>query len=80
MTIMEMLDHNAALVLLGAAVVVFLIWRIVIKAKKKNDGFQKPGPDEDTGSQLGHAPGTSRQVIAAVTAAVDEYRKTENRE
>ena len=77
---MEIIEQNANLVVIGIAVVFFLIWRKVAK-KQNNKTTQEAGPAGNAKPQSAYVPaGTPKQVIAAVTAAVNEYRNTENRE
>jgi len=77
MTLMDLFEQNAILTLLGIAVVVLLIWFIATRlkrARKAEAGNVKPAPESAP------APGIRPGIIAAVTAAVNEYRKTENQE
>ncbi|MDR3174872.1 MAG: OadG family protein [Treponema sp.] len=79
MTIVEMLEQSAVLTILGMAVVFAFLWIMIICISFVGKVIHKFGLDKDI--QQPHSPpaktGTPPQVAAAITAAVNEYRKAE---
>jgi oxaloacetate decarboxylase gamma subunit len=79
MTIVEMLEQSAILTILGMTVVFAFLWIMIICINCVGKVIHKLGLDKDV--QQAHSPpakaGTHPQVAAAITAAVNEYRKGE---
>jgi oxaloacetate decarboxylase gamma subunit len=83
MTIFEMLGQSGVLAVLGMSVVFGFLVVLVVSISLAGKLIQALGwnREEAAGAPAGGAAGTAGQgaVIAAITAAVNEYRKTENR-
>jgi oxaloacetate decarboxylase gamma subunit len=82
MTILEMLEQSAVLTVLGMAVVFLFLWVMIICISLTGKLVHKAGWDKDippSGTMPSkHPDGTAKSnVIAAISAAVREYRKTE---
>jgi oxaloacetate decarboxylase gamma subunit len=82
MTILEMLEQSTILTVLGMAVVFLFLWLMIIcinltgKLIHKMNWDKDVSPSETTPPK--HPEGTANSnVIAAISAAVQEYRKTE---
>jgi len=71
MTIMEMLQQGEVIRLIGMGII-FIFWIILLNAVGN-----KPVPKDTNSShvQTEQKTGTNPAVIAAITAAVKEYRK-----
>ncbi|MCL2185921.1 MAG: sodium pump decarboxylase subunit gamma [Treponema sp.] len=70
MTIMEMLQQGEVFRLIGMGII-FIFWVILLNAVGN-----KPVPKDTNSSHVQEQKtGTSPAVIAAITAAVKEYRK-----
>jgi oxaloacetate decarboxylase gamma subunit len=79
MTIVEMLGQSAILTVLGMTVVFVFLWIMIVCVNLTGKAIHKLGMDKDV-LQPPSPPaktGTPPQVTAAITAAVTEYRKTE---
>jgi oxaloacetate decarboxylase gamma subunit len=82
MTILEMLEQSALLAILGMAIVFFFLWILIICVNVTGSVIRKMGWDKDITASLAvpsKRPGEAAQpgLVAAITAAVQEYRKTE---
>jgi oxaloacetate decarboxylase gamma subunit len=80
MTIAEMLQQSAVLTLLGMIVVFAFLWLMIICVNGVGRLVHLLGWDTDLREQKkepekGAAGGMPSEVIAAITAAVTEYRK-----
>ncbi|MDR2094621.1 MAG: OadG family protein [Treponema sp.] len=82
MTIMEMLEQSAILTVLGMAVVFVFLWIMIVCINVTGRAIHRMGLDKDVQPPPAHPPasqaGTPPQVTAAISAAVNEYRKNEN--
>lgn len=80
MTIMEMLGQSGILTLLGMAVVFVFLWIMIIFVNLTGKVIHRMGLDKDVDDKAPVSPaaGVSPGIIAAITAAVNEYRKSEN--
>jgi oxaloacetate decarboxylase gamma subunit len=80
MTIVEMLGQSGVLTLLGMGVVFGFLVIMVITINLAGKVVRALGLDKDAGVKTGSAvpvdTGNKAQVTAAVSAAVNEYRKT----
>ena len=85
MTIFDMLGQSGVLTILGMAIVFGFLFILVICVTMMGKVIQKLGFTVDvlepkpTAASGSDAAGASSGVIAAIGAAVSEYRKTENR-
>ena len=83
MTLMDALVQYPIVTILAIAAVVFIIRLIAIrvrqadKAGEQQQAVAKPRLDPSP-APIAAAAGTLPQVIAAISAAVKEYQKTEN--
>jgi oxaloacetate decarboxylase gamma subunit len=81
MTIMDMLGQSAILTVLGMAVVFIFLWIMIICVNITGKAIHKMRLDKDVQEPPAYSPaagaGTAPQVTAAITAAVNEYRKGE---
>jgi oxaloacetate decarboxylase gamma subunit len=82
MTILEMLEQSAVLTALGMAVVFFFLWVMIICINLTGKLVHKIGWDKDIQSSetmaSKHPDRTAKSnVVAAISVAVQEYRKTE---
>jgi oxaloacetate decarboxylase gamma subunit len=81
MTIMEMLEQSGILTVLGMAVVFLFLWIMIVCVNMVNKIIHRLGLDKDVQEPPAYAPaapvGNQGQITAAITAAVNEYRKTE---
>jgi oxaloacetate decarboxylase gamma subunit len=81
MTILEMLEQSAILTVLGMAVVFVFLWIMIVCVNLAGKAIHKLGLDKDIQQPPASLPaqrtGTSPQVTAAISAAVNEYRKNE---
>jgi oxaloacetate decarboxylase gamma subunit len=79
MTIMDMLGQSVILTILGMAVVFVFLWIMIICVNLTGKAIHKMGLDKDVQEPPVYSPaagtGTAPQVTAAITAAVNEYRK-----
>jgi len=84
MTIVEMLGQGGVLTVLGMAVVFGFLLIMIICMVISGKIIHKLGLDKDTLQPEPAAAGSGRAaavqpgVVAAITAAVTEYQKTEN--
>jgi oxaloacetate decarboxylase gamma subunit len=76
MTIMDMLEQSGILTLLGMGVVFGFLIIMVISISLVGKIIHAMGADTDVAQPAKPAPAGSAPVIAAITAAVTEYRKT----
>ena len=80
MTIMEMFGQSAVLTVLGMGVVfsflVIMVISVTLTGKVINVLGLNKGPAL-AGVSAAPVPATSAQITAAISAAVNEYRKTE---
>ena len=82
MTIVEMLGQSGILSLLGMAVVFGFLFILVITISTVGKTMQRLEAKNESGPQAaagGAAPASSKdgaEVIAAISAAVSEYRKS----
>ena len=83
MTILEMFGQSGVLTLLGMGIVFSFLLIMIICVTIMGMVFHKLGYNKDV-EQLVQASvsgsGTSSGVVSAISAAVFEYRKTENKE
>jgi oxaloacetate decarboxylase gamma subunit len=79
MTIVEMLEQSVVLTILGMAVVFAFLWLMIVCVNLMGKVIHKIGLDKDVNQAQAPAArtGTPPQVTAAISAAVNEYRKTE---
>jgi oxaloacetate decarboxylase gamma subunit len=77
MTIMEMLEQSAVLTVLGMAVVFVFLWIMIICVNLTGKAIHKMGMDKDIQQLPAARPADPSEVTAAITAAVNEYRKGE---
>jgi oxaloacetate decarboxylase gamma subunit len=81
MTILEMLEQSTILTILGMSVVFAFLWIMIICVNLTGKVIHKLGLDKDAEGPPGYSPpaksGTPPQVTAAISAAVNEYRKNE---
>jgi oxaloacetate decarboxylase gamma subunit len=81
MTIVEMLEQSAILTILGMTVVFAFLWIMIFCVNLTAKAIRKMGLDKDIQKPPAYSPaagtGTSPQVTAVITAAVNEYRKNE---
>jgi oxaloacetate decarboxylase gamma subunit len=81
MTIMEMLEQSAILTVLGMTVVFVFLWIMIVCINVVGKAIHRMGLDRDVQQPPAHPPaaraGTPPQVTAAISAAVNEYRKNE---
>jgi oxaloacetate decarboxylase gamma subunit len=83
MTIAEMLEQSGILTLLGMGIVFGFLIILVISVTVMGKIIHALGADKDTTQPARPAAGTggavkATAVAAAITAAVSEFRKTEN--
>jgi oxaloacetate decarboxylase gamma subunit len=82
MTIVEMLEQSAILTILGMLVVFAFLWIMIICVNLIGKMIHQLGLDKDVRQPPAYSPaagaGTPPQVTAAISAAVNEYRKSEN--
>jgi oxaloacetate decarboxylase gamma subunit len=83
MTITEMLEQSAILTVLGMVVVFIFLWVMIICVNLAGKAIHKLGLDKDVRQPPASTPpprtGTSPQAAAAISAAVNEYRKNDER-
>ena len=83
MTIMEMFGQSAILTVLGMGVVFSFLVIMVISVTLTGKIMQKLGLNKEAAPQGAPAaaavPAAGAGVTAAISAAVNEYRKTENK-
>jgi oxaloacetate decarboxylase gamma subunit len=76
---MEMLGQSGILTVLGMAVVFAFLWIMIVCVNLVSKIIHRLGLDKDVEEAPVYAPaapsGTSPQIAAAITAAVNEYRK-----
>ncbi|MDR2185796.1 MAG: OadG family protein [Treponema sp.] len=79
MTIIEMLEQSTILTVLGMTVVFVFLWIMIICVNLVSKAIRKLGLDKDVQQPPSPAAqtGTPPQVTAAISAAVNEYRKNE---
>jgi oxaloacetate decarboxylase gamma subunit len=81
MTIIEMFEQSAILTVLGMAVVFAFLWIMIICVGLVGKTIHKLGLDKDVLQPPAYFPpaqsGPPPQVTAAISAAVNEYQKTE---
>jgi oxaloacetate decarboxylase gamma subunit len=81
MTIIDMLEQSAILTILGMTVVFVFLWIMIISVNLTGKMIHKLGLDKDVRQPPAYSPpaqtGTPPQVTAAISAAVNEYQKTE---
>jgi oxaloacetate decarboxylase gamma subunit len=79
---MKMLEQSVVLTILGMAVVFIFLWIMIICVHITGKMIHKMGLDKDVRQPPAYSPpaqsGTPPQVTAAISAAVNEYRKNEN--
>jgi oxaloacetate decarboxylase gamma subunit len=80
MTIPEMLEQSALLTVLGMVIVFLFLWIMIICVNLTGRLFHKTGldkdtPDSETAPRKGPGGAVKPDIIAAITAAVREYRK-----
>jgi oxaloacetate decarboxylase gamma subunit len=73
-----MLEQSALLTILGMGVVFAFLWIMIVCINWVGKVVHKLGLDKDIRSPPAAQAGTPPQVTAAITAAVNEYRKEEN--
>jgi oxaloacetate decarboxylase gamma subunit len=79
MTIITMLEQSGILTILGMAVVFAFLWIMIVCVNMTGRMIHKLGLDKDVQQPPAPPPasGTPPQVTAAISAAVNEYRKSE---
>ncbi|MDR1374797.1 MAG: OadG family protein [Treponema sp.] len=79
MTIIEMLEQSAILTALGMTVVFLFLWIMIVCVNLTYKAIRKLGMDKDVRQSPPPAAktGIPPQTAAAITAAVNEYRKNE---
>jgi oxaloacetate decarboxylase gamma subunit len=77
MTIMEMLEQSAVLTVLGMAVVFIFLWIMIICVNLTGKAIHKMGMDKDVQQPPAARTVDPSELTAAITAAVNEYRKGE---
>jgi oxaloacetate decarboxylase gamma subunit len=75
---MEMLEQSAILTILGMAVVFIFLWIMIVCVNLVSKAIHNLGLDKDVQEPPAVRSGTPPQVTAAISAAVNEYRKNEN--
>ena len=80
MTIIEMLEQSGVLTILGMAVVFSFLWIMIICVSLTGKLIRALGLDREKGQENnqrieGASGNAAPGVIAAITAAVSEYRK-----
>ncbi|MDR1985556.1 MAG: OadG family protein [Treponema sp.] len=83
MTILEMLEQSALLTVLGMAIVFFFLWIMIICVNLTGKlvhkmGWDKDIPASETAPPKQHEGTVKPDLIAVLSAAVQEYRKTES--
>ena len=76
MTILEMLEQSGILTLLGIGVVFGFLIIMVIVISRVGKLFHVQEADKNTAIENRTAPSNNAAIIAAITAAVGEYRKS----
>jgi oxaloacetate decarboxylase gamma subunit len=80
MTILEMLQQSSILTVLGMAVVFVFLWIMIICVTLVGRMFHSMGLDKDVEPNKPPAPAAgapAAEIATAISAAVVEYRKTE---
>jgi sodium pump decarboxylase gamma subunit len=82
MTILEMLEQSALLAVLGMAIVFLFLWIMIVCVEWAGKLIRKMGWDKDIPAletAPSKQPGITEKsdIIAVISAAVQEYRKTE---
>jgi oxaloacetate decarboxylase gamma subunit len=82
MTIFEMLEQSLLLTVLGMGIVFLFLWLMIICVNLTGNLIRKMGLDKDiqaSGTAPSRRPdGTAKSnVVAAISAAVQEYWKTD---
>jgi oxaloacetate decarboxylase gamma subunit len=81
MTITEMLGQSGILTILGMTVVFVFLWIMIICVNMVGRVIRRLGLDKDVQKPPVYSPaaqaGTPPQITAAISAAVNEYRKNE---
>ena len=75
MTILEMLQQSAVLTLLGMAVVFLFLWIMVICVNLTGKILHSSNEEKTGLSKTKNQGKTEAEITAAITGAVNEYRK-----
>jgi sodium pump decarboxylase gamma subunit len=82
MTILEMLKQSVLLAAMGMGVVFLFLCAMIISVNLTGWVIRKMGRDKDVTGPPSKPPGKTAQsdIVAAISVAVQEYRKTEERD
>ena len=76
MTILDMLGQSAILTVLGVGIVFSFLFIVVVVVSQFERVFKPRGSKEAPIATAPQSTGVSPQLVAAITAAVVEYRKS----
>jgi oxaloacetate decarboxylase gamma subunit len=81
MTILEMLKQSMLLAVMGMGVVFLFLWIMIICVNVTGSVIHKMGWDKDIAvSGTSKQPDKTSGLVAVISAAVQEYQKTEERD